>query len=274
MATIPYTEIDGTKFQEYKRTWKTKCGGTGFEYIYGLDAGSRMIHKWLEFNTFEAEPSAIPEGFERTKAKERLYLCNPARTKELHEDNEFYAAIAKEGAEVHRIKYNGGRPFLVYVYPDRVDIYKPPGNDSEYFVPLRYQRMHNWAFIIPVASYRYDRVFVGEKSCTVLIQINWHRYVFVGNRVVEFTIDDDITDYCSMIGNSGVPYPVALSENWCYFLYDNVGISLDSFNVSRKALLKDTHAYSCFYGHEPGAIDKKPKTKRFADVIVIDKGET
>jgi len=79
----------------------------------------------------------------------------------------------------------------------------------------------------------YSKVFVGHDSSvnkkfgegnSLLFCINdsKHIYTFVGHRVVVFEAQDKIDKYDSPIGNSDVPYPVAFSKQYCYFMLDNI----------------------------------------------------
>jgi len=61
----------------------------------------------------------------------------------------------------------------------------------------------------------------GEKwdGNSILLRISHHnefRYVYVGENVFEFVIDEKITKYVSSVGNNCVPYPYAESKNWVY----------------------------------------------------------
>ncbi len=46
------------------------------------------------------------------------------------------------------------------------------------------------------------------------------RYIYIGSEIYEFDTDDEIVAYHSKIGNSDVPYPVALGKTNAYFLLD------------------------------------------------------
>ena len=52
----------------------------------------------------------------------------------------------------------------------------------------------------------------GDRGTSLLLQLEDNKYVFVGDDMYEFTTEDKIEEYYSVIGNSAVPYPVAVGE--------------------------------------------------------------
>ena len=64
---------------------------------------------------------------------------------------------------------------------------------------------------------------------SILLKINCtiHKnyYVFIGDRLYGFSTPDDepIETFYSTVGNNDVPYPVALSKNYIYFMLDRGG---------------------------------------------------
>ena len=59
---------------------------------------------------------------------------------------------------------------------------------------------------------------------SILLRIgsqNEYRYVFIGSEIYEFNTDEKITTYISSVGNNCVPYPYAVSENFCYCMLEH-----------------------------------------------------
>jgi hypothetical protein len=74
-----------------------------------------------------------------------------------------------------------------------------------------------------------------------------NRYISVGSSVNEFVTDDEIQRYYSTVGNSDVPYPVAIGNKYVYFMLD-----LDAEPIEKYANLTEeqlSDAYMYYYGH-------------------------
>lgn len=74
-----------------------------------------------------------------------------------------------------------------------------------------------------------------------------NRYVFVGERVEEFITDDEIQKYYSTVGNSDVPYPVAIGKKYLFFMLDMDAEPIQKYKNLTEEQLSD--AYSYYYGH-------------------------
>jgi len=80
-----------------------------------------------------------------------------------------------------------------------------------------------WRYAETVGVFSYDNIFVpgevgdpeNELGNTILVQLdrNDNRYLYVGNQVYEFIIDNPIIDYESFIDEYGYPEPYALTED-------------------------------------------------------------
>jgi hypothetical protein len=122
---------------------------------------------------------------------------------------------------------NGGRPFLVIpVSNSIVDIYKAKSDeefDSSIYTKLvkRYDNVEK-LFVgkslknpTTVYSGGYGKWADGN---SILLRLPKNRHVFIGDHVYEFTPPEPIEKYYSSVGNSDVPYPVALSKTFAYFM--------------------------------------------------------
>jgi hypothetical protein len=91
---------------------------------------------------------------------------------------------------------------------------------------------------------QYKEQFIGN---TILIEIKQCSYMYIGEVIRTFKLKEPILKYVSTMGNSGVPYPFAITEN-------NV-ILLNDFVILKKDF-GDIDPYIVFYD-----FDKKYKRK-------------
>lgn len=170
---------------------------------------------------------------------------------------------------------NGARPFKVVVSSDQtiVQICTLPTieNDSVRFSPKNYTKS--------IRTYKnVQRVFVGKSPLnattkfsggsgkkfngnSMLLKINCtiHKnyYVFIGDRIYGFSTPDDdpIQTLHSTVGNNDVPYPIALSKKYVYFMLDGgpssfLGnwlpwhiIRVDRSDFPKRIVWSDAHSY-------------------------------
>ena len=91
----------------------------------------------------------------------------------------------------------------------------------------------------------YGKKFDGN---TILLHIDSNKYVYIGDNIFEFKIDDIINEYYSPVGNNDVPYPIALGSNNIYFIIDKTYVSNEKvINLDKKNKID---AYSYYYGHK------------------------
>jgi hypothetical protein len=88
-----------------------------------------------------------------------------------------------------------------------------------------------------------------------------HKYLFIGTNVYSFETDEPIIKYYSKIGNSDVPYPIALSKDNVYFMLDTVFVDKSKF--PKNTDWKD--AYTYFYDH------KDLKKEKFYNLEILEK---
>jgi len=118
---------------------------------------------------------------------------------------------------------NGDRRYLVSINRLSVDVFKKPKNKLDY--------------TILVKSYRNIKgVFVGKdpdnpefKGNSILLKLSGMRYAYIGVDLYEFDTSDEIVAYYGMVGNSDVPYSVALGTENIYFMLDKVYVNRDVF---------------------------------------------
>ena len=101
--------------------------------------------------------------------------------------------------------------------------------------------------------------FVGN---SVLLDLGGERYAYVGERVYEFAVAHEapIERLFSRVGNSDVPYPVALSGADAFFMLDTVTVPRVRFGAFDDWLDGYSHFYQALHS---------PKQPQFADLVVV-----
>lgn len=255
-------KLDCSKFVSYEKN----VGNPKYNeknIIDGLELEKGYIYKTIDFNKFEKEPTKIPKGYKKRRLKTEFvkeYLCNSSK-QSLTRDIE---KIIHPNSKTYFIHDNGGRPFLVYISKNEVNIYMKP--DTKYFVDEEDDN-EKWTYIKKVATYKNPiKVFIGKSPKTnmtesgggygkqfygnsILLQIEKNRYVSIGSIIYEFsTKNDQIKEYFSPVGNNDVPYPVAISDKNIYFISDLKYVPIDKFPKLTKNI--KVNAYMYYYGHE------------------------
>jgi hypothetical protein len=77
----------------------------------------------------------------------------------------------------------------------------------------------------------YQKIFIPkkDKGNSLLVKLDGDDYIYVGDTIGRFKLDDLVVGYKSPIGNSGVPYPYIETKDWYYLLLEKVRIP--KFNV-------------------------------------------
>ena len=194
---------------------------------------------------------------------------------------------------------NGGRPFMVVVNGNDVDIYTYP-KDFSFDHQLSKKDYTNL-----VKSYKnVKKIFIGKSikgddmyasypsnptkaakaglGNSILLNLSGNKYVFIGDFVFEFETPDNIEGFYSMIGNSDVPYPVAVGEKNVYFLIQKGQygyLSRDHFEDFPNKHSWGLTSYARLWGHGPfapdipmpTAMEKAHKENRAAPKAMRDK---
>ena len=115
--------------------------------------------------------------------------------------------------------------------------------------------------------YKGEYIFIGN---SILLELKNNsdnavasfKYVYIGSEIYEFVTSEPIQEYFSLVGNSDVPYPVAIGTNYAYFF-------LDKKYIARLLFPKDTDwidGYISFYMHTTRLGDKdREKVIKFKD---------
>ncbi len=276
--------VDRSKFRFYKKP--SGHGRNQVQYastLYGLELEKGKIHKSVGFNQFESNGTPIPKEFKREKTPPKgwieRWMYDPARKSIYKTDPKVTAIRVKhKGWKSYLTHNNGGSPFLVYIKHQSVAVYRQPESKDNLFIPENDNESgdEKWHYVIPVATYsNVIRIFVGQSPKTpmtvnsgghgreftgnsILVQVSKMKYVHIGAVLYSFTSRIPIDEYWSPVGNSDVPYPVAFSKLYAYFMLDGKRVPLASF--TRTLTRKDKQdLYGQFYGN--GDEHLLPRTK-------------
>lgn len=112
---------------------------------------------------------------------------------------------------------NGGRPFkVVQENAKTVKIYSAKYTDD-------YEEDPTYPKLVKQYS-NVEKIFVGKSGSprfdgnSILLCLSDNQHVFIGDQIYEFTPIEPIIKYYSLVGNSSVPYPVAISKTYAYFM--------------------------------------------------------
>jgi hypothetical protein len=86
---------------------------------------------------------------------------------------------------------------------------------------------------------------------SILIEIKPLNYIFIGYMIASFTTLEPIIKYISIMGNSDVTYPFAITKNYMYMMLDFMYI---------KRIKGDPDPYSYLFGQKSKEIPKPKKT--------------
>jgi hypothetical protein len=209
------------------------------------------------------------------------------KSKHKHTITNEYAKLKTKfkGYTSYMTHFNGSRPYLCYIKKNDVYIYKKKTNDFVY-EKKTYTKL--------VKHYKASKVFIGKDTATsygsdldnttkdrrfsigntILVKLSKKKYVYIGDEIVyEFSTEDEITKYFSLIGGNDAPYPVALGKDNVYFMLDKVYIPKKYFPSSMKqADFED--AYQLFYDYDYIEDERKlsndTKKYKFKKMKMID----
>ena len=255
-------ELDCKKFTRYH-----KGKGNRLQWppvMMGIPAGKGQAYKYLgKYNQFTDEPVPVRKGLvaKRVKNPDDAWgqYCGSRRPASKSD------VPVHPGSKKYFIHDNGGRPFLVYVAGNKVWIYKHSketivSDQKDFDNPKYYSEL--------IKEYNAKQVFVGKSPLndmtkysgghgpkftgnSILLKIGDKRYVSIGWTIYEFSTKDQITEYYSPVGNSDVPYPVAVGTDYVYFMIEDVYVEKELFKDFPKKYKWHDHAYAKLWGQEP-----------------------
>jgi len=160
---------------------------------------------------------------------------------------------------------NGGRPFKVVVTGKNIDIFtyiQKKDETVEEMLTGNYPTKNDYDLLIK--SYKnLKNIFIPKGGNTILAHISGNKYLCIAEFIYEFeTKNEKILKYYSHVGNSDVPYPLAVGENNVYFLIDKGSegyVSKDFFDGFPKKYKWGTDGYSRLWGQ--GSFNELETTK-------------
>jgi len=160
---------------------------------------------------------------------------------------------------------NGARPFKFVASNKGINVYTHDLNDNGSTVNYNKHLLRFTKFLGFWVGY--DTSQYNFNGNTILIQETKLTYVAITWDIVRFKTSEEILDYVSPVGNSDVPYPVAYTKNYVYFLIDNKYVP--KVDLLIKATVENAdHIYSEFYGH---INQENYKKMRKYDINVVKK---
>jgi hypothetical protein len=152
---------------------------------------------------------------------------------------------------------NGSEPFIVYVYPPTIEVYRQKRvteYENQYdildkkIIDTTYHEIFIGDNQLPDISAASNGVYPGN---SILVHVMGHHYLFIGHEIYSFSLPDDtILEYFSPVGNGAVPYPYAIGKYRTYFMLDRV-------SVPNELLDPDKDGYAQFYGFIMDAAQKR-----------------
>ena len=156
----------------------------------------------------------------------------------------------KKGVKTYTMLDNGSEPFVADVSPSRVEIYKQTYKEDD--------GVEEYVRDKKVVDTPYKKIFIGDNDLrlkdgvapkgmypgnSILICVSPGKYIYSGHEIYSLETKDgeEIKKYYSPVGNSHVPYPYAVGENYTYFM-------LDKETVPNELLDLKEDAYGQFYG--------------------------
>ena len=207
--------------------------------------------------------------------------------KDVKENNkspeELYKIIKKKyiGYKTYFTHYNGGRPYLVYIKKNDVNIYSSLDNIDASLCSNN-DNENKWVYVNFVQHFTAKKVFIGESPLirmtnysgghgkqydgnTILIYMGSNNYIRISNIIEKIYINDEIEKYYSFIGNSDVPYPMAIGKkNIYFFLFPEGYLPKNEFSINKK-FNKENLQYIVDKGYElfPFLIPYDNKKKKY-----------
>jgi hypothetical protein len=158
----------------------------------------------------------------------------------------------------YQVHWNGYYPYMVIIAKNTIIILKSHINEKEQTIfdklILKIDKYTN-IFVgsnTPKFGGYYSEKFTGN---SILVEIKPKEYIFIGENVYKFTTNTPITKYYSIMGNSDVPYPFAISNDKIYLMIVNETINYNDWD-------KKTDPYDIYYNFDKKY--SKIKTAKYA----------
>ena len=139
----------------------------------------------------------------------------------------------------YEILDNGGTPFIVYDYGNKIIICNTAGSELFNFPYIRIFIGDNEA---ELPNHEHRGVFRGN---SILIEQTANTYIYIGPTIMKFMAknNENIVEFYSPVGNSCVPYTYAIGEIYTYLFQMNT-ITI----VPNKLLDFESDVFAQYYG--------------------------
>lgn len=122
---------------------------------------------------------------------------------------------------------NGSKKYKVIISDKNIYIF--PINLDYIFewISVKRQQSQNKQIFIGKNTKKYsvyDGLFSGS---SILVKMKKNSYIYIGTKIIEFNTLEPIVEFHSIMGNSSVVYPFALTNNYAYLMLKNVFLKRD-----------------------------------------------
>lgn len=131
---------------------------------------------------------------------------------------------------------NGGHKYKIIISDKNIYVFS---NEPEYDM-LCYEIKKYQNIFIGKNTKKYS-IFSGlYTGSSILVEIKKNVYIFIGDNIIQFNTKEPVVEFHSIMGNSSVVYPFALTENYSILLVENV-------YLKREETDKDKDPYEIYY---------------------------
>jgi hypothetical protein len=228
-----------------------KKGRDGNKWI--ISETSKKIKRWIKISS--------------KKEKSKTNIKREEKVKSFFTGKKYY------------IHDNGGRPFLVIVNGKEVSIYKREKYDGRKYKD--YDEYEKSPYDILITKIKAKTVIIGKDrhpgfaGNSILLDMGKNKYICITDTIFEFELEkgDKFIKYFSLVGNSDVPYPVLLGENYFYSMIDRTRGSRKYFPENYKtADYEEGHDF--YYGtfnRKTGWVSQVKDKKKLKHLKIIEK---
>ncbi len=183
----------------------------------------------------------------KTKGDSKIIKSMSDKFKKLGKNTKSFIKIDKLGSmnKKYEIHDNGGRPFKVTANKDGIKIYTYATLNENPKYDVLLLTIKKFIGFWPGFD---TGIYTTSHGNSILVQETITQYIYIGSVIYKFESPEEILDFVSPIGNSDVPYPVAYSENYVYFMLE--GNYVQKTNLVTEAIPANAdEIYGEFYGH-------------------------
>lgn len=197
-----------------------------------------------------------------------MYITTQKKPKEHPKGTRSYIYQENVSGAKEYYTHNSGRhPFLVRVNEDGIYIFTHnPDNSTGYRELLRDDEVNPRSqypeLVDTITDYQgywwgFDPNDPTLHGNSILVDIDDHNYLYIGDTIYRFKTKDVIRDYVSTVDD--IPYPVGFGDDNVYLMLDQVYVPRDKINTSLD-VDNAINVYREFYGHlSPGFTKKDVK---------------